>query len=128
MIPTVGAAPFWSRARGADQTPLPSGRSRRSALETEEPALYPLLLELLDAEGQVLQAECASVGFRSVGIADGQLRVNGKPIVVCGAPLPPARLASTAPFRWRSARGVAHGPILTKRLVAPPCGGLRLSP
>eukprot|EP00928_Gymnodinium_smaydae_P099328 TRINITY_DN9445_c0_g2_i2.p1 TRINITY_DN9445_c0_g2~~TRINITY_DN9445_c0_g2_i2.p1 ORF type:complete len:1310 (-),score=261.96 TRINITY_DN9445_c0_g2_i2:145-4074(-) len=51
----------------------------------ETPVLYTLVLELLDSDGRSLQIESAKVGFRCVDIFDGQLRVNGRPIVVAGA-------------------------------------------
>jgi beta-galactosidase len=50
----------------------------------ETPELYQLVLSLIDEQGQVIDVEQASVGFRSVEINNGQLCVNGKAILVRG--------------------------------------------
>jgi beta-galactosidase len=50
----------------------------------ETPALYTLLLTLLDASGASLEVVTAQVGFRTVEIRAGQLLVNGVPIYVKG--------------------------------------------
>ncbi|MFV3131583.1 glycoside hydrolase family 2 TIM barrel-domain containing protein [Niveispirillum sp. KHB5.9] len=50
----------------------------------ETPNLYTALVELLDAQGRVLQATPQRVGFRTVEIRDGQVKVNGKPITIRG--------------------------------------------
>lgn len=46
----------------------------------ETPYLYKLHLTLLTAEGEVIEQVEQSVGFRSVGIRNGQLLVNGAPV------------------------------------------------
>jgi len=50
----------------------------------EHPYLYTLLVSLKDASGQVLEVESAQVGFRKVEIKDGQIHVNGVPILIKG--------------------------------------------
>jgi beta-galactosidase len=50
----------------------------------EDPALYTVVLALRDGAGVVLEYESCSFGFRSVKIRDGQLLVNGKPILIKG--------------------------------------------
>ncbi len=50
----------------------------------ETPNLYTLVLSLLDAKGAVLDVERTSVGFRKVEIQNGQLTVNGKPLLIRG--------------------------------------------
>ena len=50
----------------------------------ETPNLYTLLLELFDETGELLQSSTARIGFRTVDIVDGQLRVNGNPITIRG--------------------------------------------
>ena len=50
----------------------------------ETPNLYTLLVELLDAEGRVVQATPQRIGFRTVEIKNGLVRVNGRPIVIRG--------------------------------------------
>jgi beta-galactosidase len=74
--------------------PLAAGEEREVALErevanplkwnAEEPNLYTLLLTLRDEAGEVIEAESVRVGFRQVDIRDGQILVNGVPIVFRG--------------------------------------------
>lgn len=54
------------------------------AWSAETPNLYTLLLELLDDKGAVVQATAQRIGFRDVAIRDGQLMVNGRPIMIRG--------------------------------------------
>jgi len=50
----------------------------------EQPQLYRLVVSTKDKKGQLLEAFGANVGFRTVEIADGQLKVNGQPVLVKG--------------------------------------------
>jgi beta-galactosidase len=50
----------------------------------ETPNLYTLLVELVDAKGEVVQATPQRIGFRTVEIKDGRVMVNGRPIVIRG--------------------------------------------
>ena len=50
----------------------------------ENPHLYMLTLALKNAEGKVVEATRTKVGFRTVGIADSQLWVNGRSIKLKG--------------------------------------------
>ena len=50
----------------------------------EEPNLYRLAAVLRDSDGTVLEAKSIRIGFRSVAARDGQLLVNGKPVLLCG--------------------------------------------
>ena len=50
----------------------------------EEPNLYQLQLSLMSNVGQVIEAFTQQVGFRKVEIKDGNLRVNGIPIMFRG--------------------------------------------
>jgi len=50
----------------------------------EHPYLYTLLLTLKDREGNVLEVEQCNVGFRQVEIEDGQVLVNGVPVLFRG--------------------------------------------
>jgi beta-galactosidase/beta-glucuronidase len=50
----------------------------------EDPALYTLLVALKDDQGQVVQVERLRVGFRRVELKEGQLWINGVPIVIKG--------------------------------------------
>ncbi|MFE5320560.1 glycoside hydrolase family 2 TIM barrel-domain containing protein [Paenibacillus sp. NPDC056579] len=50
----------------------------------ETPHLYSLILELVDERGRIAEAGTAAVGFRDIKINDGQLLVNGKPVILKG--------------------------------------------
>lgn len=50
----------------------------------EEPALYRLVVSLLDANGKLLETEACDVGFRKVEISNGLLKLNGKPLLLRG--------------------------------------------
>ncbi|WP_241557417.1 glycoside hydrolase family 2 TIM barrel-domain containing protein [Croceibacterium ferulae] len=50
----------------------------------ETPDLYTLLVELLDADGQVVQATARRIGFRTVAMRNGMVTVNGRPVYIRG--------------------------------------------
>ena len=50
----------------------------------ETPNLYPMAVKLLDKNGKVLEATAIKIGFRTSEIKDGQLLVNGVPVVIRG--------------------------------------------
>lgn len=50
----------------------------------ETPALYGLLIELVDANGAMISVVRDDIGFRRVEIRDGQLTVNGRAITLRG--------------------------------------------
>ncbi|MCX6271554.1 MAG: DUF4981 domain-containing protein [Bacteroidetes bacterium] len=50
----------------------------------ELPNLYTLVINLKDENGKLLESLRSTVGFRTVAIVDGQLLVNGKPILIKG--------------------------------------------
>jgi beta-galactosidase len=50
----------------------------------EEPNLYTLVAVLKSTSGDVLEAKSIRFGFRTCEIHDGQFRVNGKRVVLCG--------------------------------------------
>lgn len=51
----------------------------------ETPYLYRLVVSLSDAQGRELDHEAYWVGFRSVEISNGLLKVNGQPVLIRGA-------------------------------------------
>ena len=51
----------------------------------ERPMLYTLGIELIKDDEEIVQAEVFRVGFRAVAITGGNLCVNDKPIIICGA-------------------------------------------
>lgn len=50
----------------------------------EEPNLYTLVLTLKDSRGRVLEAIPWRLGFRTSEIKDGQILVNGRPVIIKG--------------------------------------------
>ncbi|MGL5286569.1 MAG: beta-galactosidase [Aeromonas sp.] len=50
----------------------------------EEPNLYRLTVALLDEQGRVIEVEAFDVGFRRIDIHEGQLRLNGQPLLIRG--------------------------------------------
>jgi len=50
----------------------------------ELPHLYRLVISLEDHQGRLLDCEACDVGFRQVDIHQGQLRVNGQPVLIRG--------------------------------------------
>jgi len=76
------------------ETAIPAGAARTVSLSAavpsvrqwsaETPNLYTLLIEMVDAQGQVVQATSQRIGFRTVEIRDGQVMVNGRPIRIRG--------------------------------------------
>lgn len=50
----------------------------------ETPYLYSLTIQILDKNGQSIEAVSTKVGFRTVEIRDGQLLVNWEPIYIKG--------------------------------------------
>jgi len=54
------------------------------AWSAETPSLYTLLIELLDRDNQIVEATSRRIGFRTVAIVDGEVRVNGRRIMIRG--------------------------------------------
>jgi len=50
----------------------------------EAPYLYRLVVTLINTSGEPLEHEAANVGFRSIEIKDGLLKLNGKPLTIRG--------------------------------------------
>ncbi|WP_395406603.1 glycoside hydrolase family 2 TIM barrel-domain containing protein [Pseudoduganella sp. UC29_106] len=50
----------------------------------ETPNLYRLVLEYRGADGKLISATSKRIGFRTVEIADGEVRVNGKRVMIKG--------------------------------------------
>ena len=82
---TVSLGTASVRAGKGEQTVRLSDRLKDvRAWSAENPNLYTLLIELLDANGNVTQATQQRVGFRDVAIRNGQLMVNGRAITIRG--------------------------------------------
>ena len=50
----------------------------------ERPNLYDMTIRLKDRRGKVIEVVGTKIGFRTTEVKDGQLKVNGKPILVKG--------------------------------------------
>jgi beta-galactosidase len=50
----------------------------------EVPNLYTLLIEVMNARGELISATSRKIGFRTVEVANGEVRVNGKRIMIKG--------------------------------------------
>ena len=50
----------------------------------EIPNLYTMLITLTDSKGKVIETIPAKIGFRKIEIKNGQLLVNGKPVLIKG--------------------------------------------
>lgn len=50
----------------------------------ESPNLYAMNISIKDTKGNVIETVSSNIGFRTVEIKDGLLKVNGKPIMVKG--------------------------------------------
>lgn len=51
---------------------------------SESPSLYSCVVSLLDSAGNVVDCERQQIGFRTVLIRDGQLLLNGQPLLIRG--------------------------------------------
>ncbi len=51
---------------------------------SEKPNLYRLVISLKDRSGEILQTIATEVGFREVKIVEGQVLVNGQPVLIKG--------------------------------------------
>lgn len=71
-----------SRELHVERQPIEISSPRQWTAET--PDLYQLVLALKDDAGNVLEAVAVKVGFRTVELKDGNLQVNGVPIMFKG--------------------------------------------
>ncbi len=100
---SVRATLFWQNTQVAQSTqklgtkPIDEmgGYSERCDIElqpgavqrwsAEQPNLYRLTLSLIDNDtNEVIETEAANVGFRTIRIEEGVLRLNGKPLLIRG--------------------------------------------
>jgi len=57
---------------------------RAKPWSSESPVLYRLLVSLVDPEGEVQEVVTCRVGFRRVEIGGGELRINGRAVLIRG--------------------------------------------
>ena len=80
-VPYVFEAPYVFTGHHVDASWELAGVAAWSA---ESPTRYRVCVELLDADGTVIEATHQLVGFRHVEVRDRQLLVNGQPIWIFG--------------------------------------------
>ena len=80
----IGTNLIDERGRYKDRVRAKLKVSSVQAWSAETPKLYRLVVSLFDEYGEFLECEANDVGFRSVEITDGQLLLNGKPLLIRG--------------------------------------------
>ena len=96
-IGRAATTPIDDRARGSALAEVLSAEDFRGHLAVvafdelavdpwtaETPVRYRVVTELLDADGEVVEAHATLVGFRRVELADRRLMVNGVPVKILG--------------------------------------------
>jgi len=82
---SVGGPPIDEKGGYRDRCEITLDAGTVKLWSAEEPTLYRLTLTLLDSDGHTeLETEASNVGFRTVNITDGVLRLNGKPLLIRG--------------------------------------------
>jgi beta-galactosidase len=79
---SVTAVPV--RAKGEVSLNLQQAVAGPKKWSAEAPNLYTLLIVLKDGAGGVLEVERCNVGFRQIETKDGQIHINGVPVVFRG--------------------------------------------
>ncbi len=81
----LGTSDLVSVAPGKD-TPIKINKRIESPLKwtAETPNLYTVVVEMLDAQGQVREVRACRLGFREIEIKDQQVLVNGVPVLFKG--------------------------------------------
>lgn len=79
-----GSAPIDERGHYPERALLVLPVTQPQLWSAETPHLYRAVVALLDAHGTVIEAEAYDVGFRRVSIDNGQLCLNGKPLLIRG--------------------------------------------
>lgn len=80
----VLSAPLVGQVNADGEAELEQVVSNPEKWSAEHPYLYRLLIALKNPAGDVVQLESCRVGFRQVELTDGQLYVNGVPILIRG--------------------------------------------
>lgn len=72
-------------ADGEATVAMSAGLASPRLWSAETPYLYRLVLTLRDADGEIVQTAGQRIGVRQVEVKDGQLLVNGRPVLLKGA-------------------------------------------
>ncbi|WP_145526048.1 beta-galactosidase [Yersinia rohdei] len=84
LLQPLGSQVIDERGHYTDRTQLSLRVERPSLWSAEQPTLYRAVISLLDIEQKLIEAEAYDVGFRQVEIHQGQLKVNGKAVLIRG--------------------------------------------
>lgn len=80
----LGSAVIDERGPYPERVTLSLPVSAPQLWSAENPALYRVVVSLLDSEGKLIECEAYDAGFRQVSIQDGLLQLNGKPLLIRG--------------------------------------------
>jgi beta-galactosidase len=69
---------------GGKAAPLTGSISKVKPWSAETPNLYRLVVEYRDTGGKLVSATARKIGFRTVEVKDGEVRVNGRRIMIKG--------------------------------------------
>lgn len=80
----LGTQAIDERGNYTDRTHLNLRVTSPLLWSAEQPTLYRAVVSLLNSEQKLIEAEAYDVGFRQVAIHQGQLKVNGKAVLIRG--------------------------------------------
>ncbi|CNC18916.1 beta-D-galactosidase [Yersinia frederiksenii] len=80
----MGTQAIDERGNYKDRTHLNLRVSSPLLWSAEQPTLYRAVVSLLNSQQELIEAEAYDVGFRQVAIHQGQLKVNGKAVLIRG--------------------------------------------
>ncbi|WP_145600030.1 beta-galactosidase [Yersinia frederiksenii] len=80
----LGTQAIDERGNYKDRTHLNLRVSSPLLWSAEQPTLYRAVVSLLNSQQELIEAEAYDVGFRQVAIHQGQLKVNGKAVLIRG--------------------------------------------
>ncbi|RXA97605.1 beta-galactosidase [Yersinia sp. 2105 StPb PI] len=80
----LGTSAIDERGPYTDRTHLKLRVEHPSLWSAEQPTLYRAVVSLLNHQQELIEAEAYDVGFRQVTIHQGQLKINGKAVLIRG--------------------------------------------
>lgn len=80
----LGTQAIDERGNYTDRTHLNLRVTSPLLWSAEQPTLYRAVVSLLNSEQKLIEAEAYDVGFRQVAVHQGQLKVNGKAVLIRG--------------------------------------------
>lgn len=80
----LGTQTIDERGNYTDRTHLNLRVTSPLLWSAEQPTLYRAVVSLLNSEQKLIEAEAYDVGFRQVAVHQGQLKVNGKAVLIRG--------------------------------------------